>query len=296
MKAVVCATLSILLCQVLASPVLADDFPTDDLVAQRVLELNKAIDANDKDRLLFEERANAYLTLGKNKEAVDDCTKAIGIDGEDLRAYHLRSIGYKALGQLAESKADEEKLASLAAQLGDRNADREIAKASEQIKADSKDSKAYSDRASLLLNRKDFQHALEDCTTALRLDPKNKSAYLTRMGAYVALHRDDLAKADKAQFDNLDNADRVAFSRNAIKEYSRLLNLNAKNTTALEYRAQAYIDDSKYREAIQDLTELIRLKPDYPKAFSMRGDCYQKLKEQIHAQSDYKRAKKLAAK
>ncbi len=296
MKALVCASLSMVLCQVLAIPVRADDAGQDGAVAQRVLELSKAIDANDKDRFLLDERATAFLAIGKNKEAVDDCTKAIGIDGEDLRAYHLRSIGYKALGQLAESKADEEKLALLASQLGDRNADREIAKASEQIKANPKDSKAYSDRASLLLNRKDFQHALEDCTNALRLDPKNKSAYLTRMGAYVALHRDDQAKADKAQFDSLDNADRAAFSRTAVKEYSHFLNVDAKNTTALEYRAQAYMDDSKYREAIQDLTELIRLKPDYAKAFSMRGDCYQKLKEQIHAQSDYKRAKKLAAK
>jgi len=259
-------------------------------------KLNKALEANQDDKSLLETRANCLINLSKYNEAIDDCNKAIKIDEQDLRAYHLRAVARKALGQLDAAKEDGAKLSQLANELNDQNANREIQSATERIKKNPSDAAAYVVRASAYLNQKQYQNAIADASKALELDPKSKTAYFTRMGAYLGLHRTADAKADRAKFDRIDSKDEHQFSADAIADYTHILNANAHDKNALEHRAQAYFELGKYTEAERDLSSLIKLDPSRTSAYRLRADCYRKLKESSRALADLNQAKSLAGK
>jgi tetratricopeptide (TPR) repeat protein len=273
-------------------------FAADDLTAlnNQLTKLNKAIQENDKDKTLFEERANCFIGLSKFKESIDDCDKAIALDGQDLRAYHLRAVADRGLGQVDQAKADEAKLVTIADQLSAKNSGKEIEAASEKIKKEPKNAAAYVNRASGYLNLKQYDNAIADATTAITLDPKCKAAYLTRMGAYVALHRNVDANADRAKFNRIDSKDTSQFSADAVTDYSRILGNNPKDKNALQNRAQAYVLLAKYKEAMEDLNTLIAIDPACVPAFRLRASCYKKLNDPMKARADLKQASTLEKK
>jgi len=285
MKRAICLISILVALQSTIAQVAADDLTA---VNEQLTKLNKAIQENDKDRTLLEERANCLIALSKYKESIEDCNKAIALDGQDLRAYHLRAVAYKGLGQLDLAKADEDKLVSLANELNAKNADREIDAASERIKKNPKDVAAYVTRASGHLNRKEYDTAIADATAAINLDPKCKAAYLTRMGAYVAMRRNADANADRAKFNRIDSQDEHHFSTDAVSDYTKILNANAKDKNALQNRAQAYLVLGKYKEALGDLNTLIGIDPDCAPALRLRANCYKKLNEPMKARADLK--------
>jgi tetratricopeptide (TPR) repeat protein len=276
----------------------AAGFGADDSTGlnDQLTKLNKAIQENEKDRTLFEERASCLIGLSKFKESIEDCNKAIALDGQDLRAYHLRAVAYKALGQFDAAKADEAKLISLADELNAKNADKEIEAASERIKKDPKDVAAYVTRASGYLNRKQYDSAIADATAAINIDSKCKAAYLTRMGAYVALHRSVDASADRTKFNRIDSKDEHQFSADAVTDYTRILNANPKDKNALQNRAQAYLLLGRYKDAMEDLNSLISLDPTCVPAFRLRANCYKKLNDPMKARADLKQANALEKK
>jgi tetratricopeptide (TPR) repeat protein len=286
---------TLLLISIIASQMTIAALATEDVTVlnDQLTKLNRSIQENDKDRTLFEERASCLISLLKFKEAVEDCNKAIALDEQDLRAYHLRSLAFKGMGNLESAKADQEKVALLASELSTKNADKEIADSSEQIKKTPNDAKGYVNRASAYLNCKDYQNAIADATTAIRLDAKNKAAYLTRMGAYMAMHRNAEAAADRASFNRIDSSDEHHFSVDAVSEYTHILNINGKDRNALQNRAQAYFDLGKNIEAIADLTALIKLDPTNAPAFRLRAQCYKKLNDTARTQADFKQANAL---
>jgi len=276
-----------------AAPIFADDLSA---LNDQLVKLNKAIQDNDKDRALYEERANCLIGLGKYKESIEDCDKAIGIDGQDLRAYHLRAVANKQLGQTDAAKADEEKLESLANELSAKNTDKEIEAASEKIKKDPKNVAAYVNRASGYLSKKQYDSAIADATAAINLDPKCKAAYLTRMGAYVALKRTIDANADKAKFNRIDSKDEHQFSSDAVADYTHILNINGKDKMALQNRAQAYISLSRFKEALEDLNALLEIDPNSVAGLRLRATCYKKLNDPMKARADLKQASALGKK
>jgi tetratricopeptide (TPR) repeat protein len=261
----------------------------------QIEQLNNAIATNQDDKRLFEERASCLIALSKFDQAIEDCNKAIKLDEQDLRAYHLRSLAYKSLGQNEAAKRDNDKLLSLATELDLANANKQIELNSERIKKNPSDSAAFSARASAHLAKNQYQDAIADATKAIAIDSKCKLAYLTRMGAYLKLNKSAEAASDRAEFDRLDREDKHQFSKTAVSEYTRLLNVNAKDENALQNRAQAYLDLGKFKEAARDLTALIKLRPTDPAIFRLRSDCYKKMNLTSLASADAKRAKDCAA-
>jgi tetratricopeptide (TPR) repeat protein len=61
----------------------------------------------------FRNRASAYVHTGKFDQAVSDCTEAIKIDPNYAMAFFTRGQAYVKLGKTKEAKADELKYADL---------------------------------------------------------------------------------------------------------------------------------------------------------------------------------------
>lgn len=63
--------------------------------------------------ILFANRAAAKAKLGRNKSAIEDCTKAIELNDKYLKAYLRRAALYEETDKLDESLADYNKLLEL---------------------------------------------------------------------------------------------------------------------------------------------------------------------------------------
>lgn len=79
----------------------------------------------------------------------------------------------------------------------------------------------------------------------------------------------------------------------AIRGYTRALDLAPRNVTALSNRGLLFKDTGKYDAALLDLNAAIRIRPDYPEARNHRGVTYWKQGKTAEAERDYKRAMKL---
>lgn len=98
------------------------------------------------------------------------------------------------------------------------------------------------------LKSKDYDKAIEEFTTVIRLDPKQFGAFRWRGFAY----------AEKKEFDK------------AIDDLSEAIRLDPKNARAFYGRGIANSNKENYDKAIQDLSDAVRLDPKYAAAFRAR--------------------------
>jgi tetratricopeptide (TPR) repeat protein len=63
---------------------------------------------------------------------------------------------------------------------------------------------------------------------------------------------------------------------------------------AFEYRAYMHLDRGEFKEALADVTELIRLKPDNRAAYDIRATAYFKLNQPEKALEDYTKCTQLS--
>lgn len=77
---------------------------------------------------------------------------------------------------------------------------------------------------------------------------------------------------------------------NAIKDFSKVIELQPKNIFALNNRGLINKNKGKFDDAIKDYSQLIKLKPDFAVAYYGRGYSYQMKGEKEKALGDYKKA------
>ena len=75
--------------------------------------LTLAPDGHKIRAVLFANRAACNLELQQFQEAVKDCSSAIDIDGEYLKAWHRRSKAYEGLDDMDRALKDIQKVISL---------------------------------------------------------------------------------------------------------------------------------------------------------------------------------------
>jgi tetratricopeptide (TPR) repeat protein len=107
-------------------------------------------------------------------------------------------------------------------------------------------------RGIALSRKREFDRAIADFSTALRIDPDDARLYNLRGVAYRR----------KGEYDN------------AIADYNAALRLNPRDSTAWNNRAVAYRWKGDYDRSIADANSAIRLDPDYALAYGMRSIAY----------------------
>lgn len=139
-------------------------------------------------------------------------------------------------------------------------------------------------------------------TTANPLRGTLQQAYYFRSKLYHNLGRLNLALADMTQVANADPSfyngragllEEMGRPAEAIADYSKVLAVK-KSTAALAARARLYYDSGQYKNAVQDLDQLIRLEPDQSEHYYRRSEAYFKLGNQAAGSKDLAQAEKLS--
>jgi tetratricopeptide (TPR) repeat protein len=149
--------------------------------------------------------------------------------------------------------------------------------------------------------------AIEDYTTALKLEPNYPAALLSRSQSLS--DRDDKAKRDLetaiADLTNLigrfKGSAELIMNRGyflmrdrrfeeAANDFTEVLKLRPKSSGALRARAGVYADLKQFDKAAQDYEQAIKLEPDLPISYIARGNFRSQLGEDADAIADFDRA------
>lgn len=185
------------------------------LYKQAVENCNRAMSlSRDKSLTLniLQCRAGAYAGLEDDAKALEDASKVLQMDPNNVVMLGIRATLYADQKKLNEAMADYNKIISLKpaspeilnATYSGRAGLREDLKqfqeqvedASKAISFDPNDYESYSLRGRGNFELKKFELAIIDFTRAIQLNPKAANYYLERAAAYTNAGKKDLAIAD----------------------------------------------------------------------------------------------------
>ena len=135
------------------------------------------------------------------------------------------------------------------------------------------DAKYYNGKADEFSNNGEYDLAITNYTSAIRIDPANAYAYNGRGFVYGSKNQMDLA----------------------IQDFTRAINADPEFFMAYDNRGYAYSQMNKLDLAMQDFNTAISLNPDFDRAYSNRGEVYFKMKQFDFAIKDHTKAISLEA-
>lgn len=223
-------------------------------------------------------RASCYLLMGQKERALADIERALKIEPGHAFALELRGEIYAL----------------------EKNHDAALELFSRVQNISPHWAVPYFDRASILLDRKEFQPALDELNKAVSYQGRMPLFYLVRSLAHFRLG--DLASAHKDQDlavvlspeDTLVMADinLMLYEGNldwAEDFYSRVLVKNPRDALALHGRADACRMNNEHELAIGFYTRAIDIDPREPRLYLGRGKSYLAINETEKATADFQK-------
>jgi protein O-mannosyl-transferase len=119
----------------------------------------------DRNVVAYNNRGNAYWSLGNYRQALEDYAKVIELNPKLPEAYNNRGAAYQNLGNYRQAIEDYTKA----------------------IEVKPKYAEAYNNRGGAYAILGNYRQAIEDCTKAIELNPKYAGAYNRRGNAYGSL-------------------------------------------------------------------------------------------------------------
>jgi tetratricopeptide (TPR) repeat protein len=216
--------------------------------------LHEAIRRNPEDALAWSRRGETYRLLGKQDQAVSDCSRAVSLDPNLAQAYASRGSSYRMKGRL----------------------DLAVADCSRAIALDPGNVLAWYTRGEAHRLAGDLERSIADCSRALQLDPGYSWAYGTRGAALRQKGELARAIADLDENIRLDPAYAWAWAvrgeahrlggdcHRAIGDCTEALRLEPNFSLAYATRGAAFRQKGDFARAIEDLEQALCLRPDYP--------------------------------
>lgn len=164
----------------------------------------------------------------------------------------------------------------------------------------------YALRGVTWIAKREWDNAIKDLSTAIRVVPNNTSFYSLRGKAYHAKRRFDEALADFTEAIRLDPSNLIAYNDRGVtwtnkgdyhkaeQQFNEVLRRDPDNALAFANRGTNYFKQDEYDKALGDLTHAIKLEPTLTFAYGNRGRVYMKLGNYPEAMADYEKAIKIA--
>lgn len=238
--------------------------------------LNKAIDKSPKLADAYHYRADAYRSLGRYKQALDDYSRTIKLRPKDPFRYYARALLYIDMKQPTQALAD--------------------LNTAIELKPTYK--KFYLLRARVYQQLGKYEQAVADYEKGRRAASKNDSV-LDIMPSYIGAYRYDKALRLLDASAQTDTAaahywrGRIHWGRNetdeAVSSFSKAINRDEVFIPAYRHRANAYKEMGELEAALADYTVLISLAPEAA-FYNRRGLIYEDLGLFVQAQEDYSHA------
>lgn len=250
----------------------------DDFV-EAVADCTQAIERGAGQAEVYFTRAVAHDALGQAESALADCEMTLQIDPNHANAYNSRALFRERLGMAQEAIADY----TTAICLGPDNF------------------LPYWNRGQLQHARGQYDAAITDYTQALSLMGKGGSAATSSAAARnaaltpaVILCRRAIARIESGDGTTAEADFAEALRRDpattfkargqlhlrqtrfdqAVADLSEVTRLRSKDVEARLARGSAYAGLGQLPQAIADFTEVLRLDPDTAAAYGLRGEAY----------------------
>ncbi len=229
--------------------------------------------------------AYAENELGEHDKAIEDYTKAIALDNEDIICYNNRAEAYFANKNYKEAVNDWHKYMmeennqesidiwvdyfKLAyAEYKIEEYDNALNHYSVYLKNNPNDSNAYNNRGIIWKNKEEYDKAIEDYTKAIALDNEDIMYYNNRAEAYFANKN----------------------YKEAVNDYNKVLELDPEYEIDYFKLADAEDEIEEYDNALVHYSIYIKDNPNNSDAYNNRGCVYEQLEEYHAAKTDYKMA------
>ncbi len=265
--------------------------------------LDKAVVADPKDELLLSNRAKIKEMSGDKFGALTDHNKAIAIaptnaDGYTERGIYNLNQKYAALAFADFNKAIALKpnssypyfyLSKIKYENNDlADALKDIDKA---ILSDDQQGRLFNFRGIIYSALKQYKNALENFSTAIKLNPDDFSSYLSRAQVYYGLENMDAACQDYSKAKSLVSEQKVN-NPELLKniEVSMLDFCDASRASYFYQRGVAFYNLKQYDKAVSIYQTGLQKFPNNPITFSFLGNAYLALKDYKNSQINYESA------
>ncbi|MGA0200270.1 MAG: tetratricopeptide repeat protein, partial [Prochlorotrichaceae cyanobacterium] len=159
------------------------------------------------DPKIFYKRAQRKLKLGREKEAIEDCHKAIHLNADYVEAYRLRRMIYLRLGQQVEAAIDMQEIHRLEEAKPFQPKKSEVSQVDSvqsEVKS-SKDPDVFYAQAIQNFEQGQYPDAIKNCNRAIRLNPDYLEVYKLRRKICIILGHKDRAAFDTKQINRIES-------------------------------------------------------------------------------------------
>uniref|UniRef100_A0A4W5MF24 RNA polymerase II-associated protein 3 n=1 Tax=Hucho hucho TaxID=62062 RepID=A0A4W5MF24_9TELE len=241
---------------------------------------DSGVPATDQDKALAEkEKGNQLFKEGKYDDAIECYTRGMGADPYNPILPTNRAACFFRLKKFAVAESD----------------------CNLSIALDSNYFKAFARRGAARFALQNYESALEDYVSVLKLDPGNLEAQNEVMKCKEVRHylQQQLMEEQQRRQEAVVQKDRgnAYFKEGkyeaAVEYYTKGMEADSTNVLLPANRAMAYLKLQRYKEAEEDCSKAIALDGTYSKAFARRGTARAALGLLKQAEEDFEEVLKL---
>jgi tetratricopeptide (TPR) repeat protein len=252
-------------------------------LVQARAQLEEALARDAKDFSAGIGLASLLAKMGKQREAIEQCTRLIGLRADAPVPYGIRGDSRRAIGELDEALADYAKVSELVAQdalsfylrgeiyrqKGDLPKALEMYR--EAMARAPEDPDSHNGAGLVLESQQEFHAALEHYNRVVELAPQWATGYANRGDVYMRL----------SQFEE------------AIASFSEAIRLAPKQFYPYLRLGDAYLETRQPDKALENYQQVCTLAPSLAVGFRCSGDLYREQGETEKALAAYTRALEL---
>lgn len=238
-------------------------------------DLDQAVSLDEQNSTTYYIRATVYQKQKQWDNALQDINRAIEIDPNSAEHYILRGNLYSNyLAQIDKAETDYNQAISLEPDLSktslargvfytqQENWDLALKDLNHSIKLNSQNAQAYFSRGNVYALQERWEEATKDYERALELNPNDFQfqSNLRDLQQRQTTDETNLEQSSAYNSDGVNHAFKQEFAE-ALEDFNKAIALNQQDAQLFFNRANVYLKQSKWQEALNDYDLVMKLDP-----------------------------------